>query len=388
MVKEKKAAKNISKKSVPSKKHTSTKKTADAIPEFKTNTFNKIKKDYEIKNPFVKKKDKKKIKISKYHRLKNLKNYLEKAGYSIDDETKVSKMIVRAGIFVNILITIYLFYTGYYRGDSFLELLPTLIGVWTVLLFAIILGLWILFYFFVDLRIFKRRLDIEEVLPDFLMLTSSNINAGMPIDQALWYAVRPRFGILAKEIEEVAKRTLVGDELKEALLEFTKKYDSLVLQRSINLLLEGVDSGGKIADIINKIALDIQNTRTFKKEMAANVTTYVIFISFATVAAAPFLFALSKQLLIIIKSIMGGINFEGTGAGFSFDASAISVADYNVFAIFTLSMTSVFSAMIISIIKKGNIKEGLNYIPAFVVTNIVIYLIATKLLDIMLGGLF
>ncbi|PLW79433.1 hypothetical protein C0585_07845 [Candidatus Woesearchaeota archaeon] len=320
--------------------------------------------------------------------MKNLKNYLEKAGYSIDDETKVSKMIVRAGIFVNILITIYLFYTGYYRGDSFLELLPTLIGVWTVLLFAIILGLWILFYFFVDLRIFKRRLDIEEVLPDFLMLTSSNINAGMPIDQALCYAVRPRFGILAKEIEEVAKRTLVGDELKEALLEFTKKYDSLVLQRSINLLLEGVDSGGKIADIINKIALDIQNTRTFKKEMAANVTTYVIFISFATVAAAPFLFALSKQLLIIIKSIMGGINFEGTGAGFSFDASAISVADYNVFAIFTLSMTSVFSAMIISIIKKGNIKEGLNYIPAFVVTNIVIYLIATKLLDIMLGGLF
>ena len=42
------------------------------------------------------------------------------------------------------------------------------------------------------------------VLADFLGLTSSNISAGMPIDRALWFAVRPKFGILAREIEEVA----------------------------------------------------------------------------------------------------------------------------------------------------------------------------------------
>jgi pilus assembly protein TadC len=358
------------------------------LPTFQQSAFSKIKQDYKIKNPFIKKKIIKE-KISKYTRLKNLKSYLEKAGFTITDETKISRIISRIAIIFNILLTLFIFYTGYFRGDTFIILFPTLLALWTIVLFLIRMLLWMIFYFVVDLKIFKRRLALEEVLPDFLMLTSSNINAGMPIDQALWFAVRPRFGILAREIEEVAKTTLVGDDLKDALITFTKKYDSVVLKRSINLLLEGLESGGKIADIINKIAIDIQNTRTFKKEMAASVTTYVIFISFATVAAAPVLFALSNQLLGIIIKIMGGISTSsGSGPGMTFDASAISLSDFNIFAMATLTMTSVFSAMIISIIKKGNVKEGLSYIPSFVITSLIIYLVASKALGFFLGGMF
>lgn len=364
-------------------------KDDDSLPTFKQSTFSKIKQDYKIKNPFIKKKVIKK-KISKYKRLKNLKSYLEKAGFSITDETKISRTITKIAILVSFILTLYVFYAAYFRGEKLFALFPTILAIWTVVLFLVRMILWAIFYFVVDLKIFKRRLALEEVLPDFLMLTSSNINAGMPIDQALWFAVRPRFGILAKEIEEVAKTTLVGDDLKDALITFTKKYDSLVLKRSINLLLVGIESGGRVAVIINKIALDIQNSRSFKKEMAASVTTYVIFISFATVAAAPFLFALSNQLLAVIIKIMGGISTDnsGSGPGFTFDASAISLADFNIFAMATLTMTSIFSAMIISIIKKGNIKEGLNYIPSFVVTSLILYLIASKILSFFLGGLF
>lgn len=361
----------------------------DSLPTFKKSPFSKIKQNYETPNPFIKKKIIK-HKISKYTRLKNLKNYLEKAGFTVYDETIISKNIIKIAVIINFIFTIYLFYTAYFRSEKLVTLIPTLFAVWSIVFLLTISILWVLFYVIVDLKIFRRKLALEEVLPDFLFLTSANINAGMPIDQALWFAVRPRFGILAKEIEEVAKRTLVGDDLKDGLIAFTRKYDSVLLKRSINLLLEGIDSGGRIADIINKIALDIQNTRTFKKEMAANVTTYVIFISFATVAAAPVLFALSKQLLIIIMSIMGNINMDnsGSGPGLTFDASAISLSDFNIFAMVTLAMTSIFSAMIISIIKKGNIKEGLNYIPMFIGTSLVIYLIASKVLGIFLGGMF
>ena len=74
---------------------------------------------------------------------------------------------------------------------------------------------------------------IEENLPDYLEFTSANLRAGMPIDRALWFAVRPRFGVLAKEIEDVAKRTLAGEDLHVALVDFAKKYDSQILLRSV-----------------------------------------------------------------------------------------------------------------------------------------------------------
>ncbi|MBR9676166.1 type II secretion system F family protein, partial [Candidatus Woesearchaeota archaeon] len=358
------------------------------LPGFKENTFSKIKKDYQAKNPFTKKK-KKKVKVSKYRRLKNLKNYLEKAGYTIKDESKISKIIIRIAVFLTFLLTIYVFYTAYWRRDKLVSILPTLFAIWSVVLLIIIALLWVLFYFLVDLRIFRRRLALEEVLPDFLQLTAANINAGMPIDRALWFAVRPRFGILAKEIEEVAKSTLVGEDLQDALIKFTKKFDSVTLKRSVNLLIEGLEAGGKIADIINKIAKDIQDIRIFKKEMAANVTTYVIFISFASIGAAPILFALSKQLLLIIISIMGNITMpQSSSLAFSFDASGINPVDFNIFAIATLTMTAVFSAIIVSIIKKGNVKEGLNYIPSFIITSLLIYTFASFVLGIFIGGMF
>jgi pilus assembly protein TadC len=241
-------------------------------------------------------------------------------------------------------------------------------------------------YIFVDLKIFRRKVDIEDVLPDYLQLTASNIKAGMTIDRALWYAVRPRFGVLAKEIELVAKETMRGEDLKTALQKFADKYESILLKRSINLLIEGIDAGGEIGGLLNKIAANIQENKIMQKEMAANITTYVIFISFATIAAAPVLFALSGMLVQVLTGFgtsLGGMTSAAAsaGLGLSFSGSGIKYADFRIFAITSLLITSFFSAVIIATIKKGSAKMGLKYIPIFMFITVSLYLI----IDLALG---
>lgn len=336
------------------------------------------------------KRKKEKLKQSRYQKLKNLKGYLEKAGYQISDESSISRKINYFSFFLMIIFSGYLFYLGIFLDLSILYVIVQVIASWIVILPAIIIMIWGVFYFAIDMKIYNRTKQLEEVLPDFLQLTSANINAGMTLDKALWYAVRPRFGILAKEIESVAKSTLVGDDLKDSLLDFSKRYDSKLLKRAVNLILEGIDAGGEIGPLLNKIAIDIQETRIIKKDMAANVTTYVIFISFATVAAAPFLFALSTQVLAVITSLMGNLDLSGAGSSmsmFSFEGSSISMRDFKIFAMSTLAMTSFFSAAIVSIIQKGNIKDGLKYIPTYITISITLYLISVKVLGFFLGGL-
>lgn len=252
---------------------------------------------------------------------------------------------------------------------------------------------WGIFYFVIDFKIYNRRKEVEEVLPDFLQLASANLNAGMPIDQALWFAVRPRFGILAKEIEEVAKSTIVGEDLGPALTKFSNKYDSVMLKRTVNLILEGLEAGGEIGPLLNKISIDIQETRILRKDMAANVTTYVIFISAATLFAAPFLFALSGQLLSIIQNLVSNINIPKEAGGgammsMSFSSTAITMHDFNIFAIATLTVTAFFSAVIISTIKYGNVKDGIKYIPIYIAITVILYLILSKALAYFLGGMF
>ena len=181
-----------------------------------------------------------------------------------------------------------------------------------------------------------------------------------------------------------------GEDLKAALQKFADKYGSVLLKRSISLLIEGIEAGGEIGDLLNKIALNIQETKIMKREMAANVTTYVIFITFAAIAAAPVLFALSGTLIQVIGSFGSVLGDGASGAGFglSFSGSGIEYSDFKIFAMVSLIVTSFFSAVIIATIKKGNAKSGLKYIPIFIITSVTLFLIADVVLGKLLGNFF
>ncbi len=334
----------------------------------------------------IKKKEKKRAIVQE--RRYKLRFYLERAGLSIEPES-LSKKLFNACVFINLVISAFLIYHfSTTWGITWMTILLSVIALWVLIFIVLLFILWVLFYVAIDLKIFRRKIDIEDVLPDYLQLTASNIKSGMTIDRALWYAVRPRFGVLAKEIETVAKETMRGEDLKTALQKFADKYDSILLKRSISLLIEGLEAGGEIGNLLNKIAINIQENKIMKKEMAANVTTYVIFISFATIAAAPALFALSGVLIKVITNLgsaMGGTASASTGFALSFSGVGIRYSDFRIFAIFSLLITSFFSAMIISTIKKGSAKLGLKYIPIFMIITVTLFLIADKVLEKMVG---
>jgi len=334
-------------------------------------------------------KRKEKIKQRRKHMLRR---YLSKAGLQVREQI-ISKKIFNVCILFNLFISGYLIYYFSIKTQTNVVYLLFLMAIlWVLIFFGIVFLVWLLFYLMIDFKIFNRKTNIEEVLADFLQLTSANIRAGMAIDKALWFSVRPRFGVLAKEIEIVAKETISGKPLESALLDFTKKYDSTLLKRSISLLIEGLRAGGEVGNLLNKISGNISESRLMKKEMSANVTTYVIFITFATVVAAPVLFALSNQLLQIINSLISTISRPAGGGGaggFSGAFSTLSVqpGDFIFFAISMLVITSFFSASIIAIIKKGSVKGGIKYIPSFIVISISLFYLANYILSLTLGGI-
>jgi pilus assembly protein TadC len=247
--------------------------------------------------------------------------------------------------------------------------------------------IWAAVYFFLDYRVYQRTKELEEVLPDFLQLASSNIAAGMPIDRALWYAIRPNFGVLAKEMEDVAKATMAGEDLEASLLRLTERYESVMLKRSVSILIEGLHAGGEMADLLNKIALNIDEMKIMKKEMAANVTTYAIFITFASVIIAPFLFALSTELLTIIIKITSTLHLESSSMLTLGTPDPHAVANFKIFAVFMLLISTMFSASLVSIIKRGNVIDGIKTIPVYAVIAIAIYYFSLWVLGGMFSGL-
>lgn len=317
-----------------------------------------------------------------------LEFYLQKSGVDWSEAGVRNKVNVVC-ITVASILSLYWVVMLIMQKLNFLGLLLYVFLSWVVGFGLLWLVLWGTLYWYLDFRLYQRRKEIETILPDFLQLVSSNVSAGMPIDKALWFAIRPKFGVLAKEMETVAKATMTGEDLKVALVEFADKYDSPLLTRTVNLINEGLDAGGEMADLLNKIAVNFEEIQIMKKEMGSNVMTYVIFISFASIMAAPFLFALSTELLIIIQGLTSNLDLSGgTTSFFTISSDSVSLSDFRIFAYTMLFLSSLMSSMLISTISKGNIKEGLKYIPIYVAVTITLYLLGSWLLHSIFGAVF
>lgn len=263
--------------------------------------------------------------------------------------------------------------------------------VWVLIQLSIAFSIILVVYQYLEYRIFTRTKKMEDILPEFLRYVSENLKGGMSFDKALWSAIRPRFGVLADEVGLVAKKVMAGEDVEEALDEFTRKYDSPMMRRSFNLIIEGMKGGSEIAELIDRIETNLRDTKILKQEMAATNATYVIFMTFIVLIIAPVLFGLSFNLLIILRSIAGTLgSAAGKASNMPLNIANISINPdgFKTFSIAALVVISVSCSMIISIIDKGSIRQGIKKIPLYAVISVAMYLLMKYMFGIMVGGIF
>jgi flagellar protein FlaJ len=291
---------------------------------------------------------------------------------------------------------------GLIDGETISPLFVPILIIFSVLLSFILMTIATIManYVYLMLRIDSRRKNMEEVLPDFLLLAAANVRGGMNIDQALWYAAKPEFGLLSTEVELVARRTFGGEPVDKALDRLGARFASRSLNRAISLIKQGMASGGEIANILERTGEEARETQLIKKEISTSLLMYVIFIAFAAAVATPFLFAVAHQLLIRLELVFEqipqtGVNeFNNAGAGsmgnfasLKFSEVPVTSDEFFLFSLATLILTVVLSSLIIGVIQHGEKKEGLKFFPLLLVAAIVIYFIIGSVLTTLLRSL-
>ncbi|MFH1589061.1 MAG: type II secretion system F family protein [archaeon] len=317
----------------------------------------------------------------------NLRYYLLKAGMR-----EVPYKFFGALFWVTLLITYLIYFSFIFKPISDNGAIAILIATfisWFVIQATLSFLVIMLIYLYLNIQIYNRTKLIEDALPDYLTLVVTNLKGGLSFEKSLWAAIKPEFGILAKEVTLASKKVLTGNDVKEALEELGNKYDSPILKRSLNLIIGEVESGGKIVDVINKVIENLKKSSMLKKEMAASTVSYTIFLAAIVIFITPALFALSQQLLQIIirvTSQLGAASASGV-LPISFGSGGIDPNDFKVFSIVALGIISIFSSMIISIISRGDIKGGLKLIPIFFIGALTLFFLFSIMLSNVFGGM-
>jgi len=316
------------------------------------------------------------------------------AGKNIDPEIYVGYFLTGSTLLGFLLTFVIDWWPGifsslYWGIYSIIQVEPIIVFIFLLIICEVLtyLSLGIIIYVVLMLSIEKRTNAVEEILPDFLMFVSSNVKSGMPLDQAIWYASKPEFGVLSIEVKKKMKKSFGTQNLGESLDELSNAFKSDLFNRTIILLKQAIATGSEIAEVLDRTSEDARNSILLRKEIESSLVLYEIFVLFASMIGTPFLFAVSTKLIAILEKVFARLPPLSYQSQQFFTtikpsiAPIVTSAEFFWFTLGVLIVTSLFSSFMIGVIRKGSKNQGFKYFPMMIVVSLAVYLLVINLLD-------
>ena len=307
--------------------------------------------------------------------IKSLTKKVSTAGLTINSEGFAGYLIVNILLF-SIVLSVILINDSFLYGSfssvvNSVFVFPELFLWFLVFILSLIISYVVLFLLvnsYLSIKAEDRRKKVEQALPDFLLLVSSNIKAGMALDKGMWYAAKPEFDILSTEVKSVIKGSFSGVSMDNSLTLLASRFDSRLFTRTISLIQQSSATGGEISEILERTAQDVRNASIMKKEVSSSLVMYQIFLSFSAVLGAPFLFAVGSKLVQIFENQRFAATAVSAGSGIfsnlpTFSNLIISSTEFYYFTLATIFVTTLFTSLIVGVIKSGSRSQGLRYLP-------------------------
>jgi len=237
-------------------------------------------------------------------------------------------------------------------------------------------------YMSLDYEIDDRKTKLESMLPDYFQITSANLRSGISLDRAMLLAARPEFGFFSNDVKEMSRKVFGGETLDAALQELSSMYISETFKHAIRMILEAQRYGGAMADLLEQLSRDIRMELLVRKEITGQLFMYSIFIAFAGLIAAPVLYGLTSQMIVVTSKVWNGILASNPGGlpttGISFlrpSPPHITPSTYNTFAIIAVMIITGFASLIMSAISTGSTVRGMRLLPVFIIIGVTIYFV-------------
>ena len=100
----------------------------------------------------------------------------------------------------------------------------------------------------------RRRIKIEDHLPEALDIVARCLRIGMPVSASLRVVAQDMSGIIAEEFGMTANQISYGKENVEALLEMAQRTNSSGLRFFSAAVAIQVETGGNLVDVVERLA--------------------------------------------------------------------------------------------------------------------------------------
>ena len=214
----------------------------------------------------------------------------------------------------------------------------------------------------------KRAEELERVLPDALRQMAGTLRAGVSVDAALEDIAKSNYGELSKEFERAVAEIKRGRTLESALLAMARRSHSPLYWRAFNLIVEGIERGASLANVLDAVANDIKEVHAIQRERKSMTTQQVMFLYAVALFACPFIVG----LVIGVGGIKLGGPVGASGGGLPPEMGFIGMA-YTAIQAFICGLA-------VGTIRYGKMSKGIGHSIIFMIAAMVVFNLAKMII--------
>jgi len=124
----------------------------------------------------------------------------------------------------------------------------------------------------------KRRKQIQERLPEFLVEIGDALSTGMTIFEAIKTAEKGHYGELKPEIKNMKMQLSWNVSIKDVFTDFAVKMNSANIRRIVVTINKGVIMGGSMPKIFKAAAGEINQVNRLEDQRKRDMSIYTIVI--------------------------------------------------------------------------------------------------------------
>lgn len=147
---------------------------------------------------------------------------------------------------------------------------------------------------------YKWRRAVDERLPDLFRSIVQARETGMTVPQALEEVAKRDYGALTPELKKMTVQVSWGTSFEDALLALVKRVNTVLVQRTLPMIIEANRSGGHVERVFDPMGKFIQTKLLLERERRNQTRPYLAIIY---VAFFVFLFT----IVILFKSLFTSI---------------------------------------------------------------------------------
>ncbi|MEM3578692.1 MAG: type II secretion system F family protein [Candidatus Bathyarchaeia archaeon] len=150
---------------------------------------------------------------------------------------------------------------------------------------------------------YRWKKAVDEHLPDLFRSIVQAQETGMTLPRALEEAAKRDFGPLTVELRKMTAQISWGMTLDDALVAFAKRVNTVLVQRTVPLIIEANRSGGHTEKVFDPMGKFVQSTLLLHKERQNQTRPYIAIIYVAFFVFIFTIILLFKSFFVDIQGL-------------------------------------------------------------------------------------